>query len=77
MLTLKGNQVTLVEEADETFIDADAKEYEGTISEVVEITETGHGRREIRRYRALASLEGSNGAPQNTIQPSSASKTSA
>ena len=58
VLALKGNQETLAEEVEEAFIDADARAYEGSISEVVETTETGHGRRETRRYRTLANLEG-------------------
>jgi len=58
VLALKGNQETLAEEVEEAFIDADARDYEGSISEVVETTDTGHGRRERRRYRTMASLEG-------------------
>jgi hypothetical protein len=58
VLALKGNQGALAEEVEEAFIDADAREYDGAITEVIETTGTGHGRRETRRYRTVASLEG-------------------
>ena len=45
VLALKGNQERLAEEVEEAFIDADARDYAGAISEVVETTDTGHGRR--------------------------------
>lgn len=58
VLALKGNQERLAEAVEEAFIDADARDYAAAISEVVETTDTGHGRREMRRYRTLANLEG-------------------
>ena len=63
LLALKGNQGTLAAELEEAFIDADAKDYVGLPSQVVETVEQGHGRRERRRYRTLGQLDGlSNGA---------------
>ena len=63
LLALKGNQGTLAAEVEEAFIDADAKDYVGLPSQVVETVEQGHGRRERRRYRTLGQLDGlSNGA---------------
>jgi predicted transposase YbfD/YdcC len=63
LLALKGNQGTLAAEVEETFIDADAKDYVGLPAQVVETVERGHGRRERRRYRTLGQLDGlSNGA---------------
>jgi predicted transposase YbfD/YdcC len=58
VLALKGNQGTLAAEVEEAFIDADAKEYVGCDSQVLETSEQGHGRREIRRYRTLGDLSG-------------------
>ncbi len=56
LLALKGNQGTLAAEVEEAFIDADAKDYVGLPSQVVETVEQGHGRRERRRYRTLGQL---------------------
>lgn len=58
LLALKGNQGTLAAEVEEAFIDADAKDYVGLPSQVVETVEQGHGRRERRRYRTLGQLGG-------------------
>jgi len=58
LLALKGNQGTLLAEVEEAFIDADAKDYAGLLSQVVETVEHGHGRRERRRYRTLGQLDG-------------------
>ena len=58
LLALKGNQGTLLAEVEEAFIDADAKDYAGLPSQVVETVEHGHGRRERRRYRTLGQLDG-------------------
>ncbi len=58
VLALKGNQSTLAAEVEEVFIQADAREYTDVASEVLETTEQGHGRREIRRYRTLGVLSG-------------------
>jgi len=58
VLALKGNQGTLADEVEEAFIDADAKDYAGVDSQLVETTERDHGRVETRRYRTLGSLEG-------------------
>ncbi|MFE8032372.1 ISAs1 family transposase, partial [Thiohalocapsa marina] len=57
VLALKGNQGTLAAEVEEAFIDADVRDYAGYRSELVETVETGHGRRETRRYRTLGNLE--------------------
>jgi predicted transposase YbfD/YdcC len=56
VFALKGNQGRLVEEVNEAFIEADARGYAGQVSEALETTETGHGRRETRRYRTLEDL---------------------
>jgi predicted transposase YbfD/YdcC len=58
VLALKGNQETLATEVEEAFIDADAREFAGTETDVVETVERGHGRVETRRYRTLADLSG-------------------
>ncbi len=58
VLALKGNQGTLAAEVEEAFIDADARDYAGGATEVVETVERGHGRRETRRYRTLGDLSG-------------------
>ncbi|MFE8033018.1 ISAs1 family transposase [Thiohalocapsa marina] len=63
VLALKGNQGTLAAEVEEAFIEADVRDYAGYRSEVVETVETGHGRRERRRYRTLGNLEA---VPQHT-----------
>jgi hypothetical protein len=41
VLALKGNQERLAEEVQKAFIDADARDYAGAISEVVETTDIG------------------------------------
>jgi predicted transposase YbfD/YdcC len=58
VLALKGNQSTLAEEVEEAFIDADAKDYMGLDSQIIESSERDHGRLETRRYRTLGNLEG-------------------
>jgi len=58
VLALKGNQSTLAAEVEEAFIDADARDYAGLDSEFLETVESGHGRRETRRYRTLGDLSG-------------------
>jgi predicted transposase YbfD/YdcC len=58
VLALKGNQGTLAAEVEEAFIDADARDYAGAASEVLETVERGHGRIETRRYRTLGDLSG-------------------
>ena len=58
LLALKGNQGTLEGEVEEAFIDADARDYAGVDSQVLETVERGHGRRETRRYRTLGDLSG-------------------
>jgi predicted transposase YbfD/YdcC len=58
LLALKGNQETLEREVEEAFIDADARDYAGIDSQVLETAERGHGRRETRRYRTLGDLSG-------------------
>jgi predicted transposase YbfD/YdcC len=58
LLALKVNQGTLAAAVEEAFIDADAKDYVGLPSQVVETVEQGHGRRERRRYRTLGQLGG-------------------
>ncbi|WP_242513592.1 ISAs1 family transposase [Halochromatium salexigens] len=58
VLSLKGNQETLAAEVEEAFIDADARDYEGVDTEVLETVERGHGRLETRRYRTLGDLSG-------------------
>ncbi|WP_242513288.1 ISAs1 family transposase [Halochromatium salexigens] len=58
VLSLKGNQETLAAEVEEAFIDADARDYDGVDSEVLETIERGHGRLETRRYRTLGDLSG-------------------
>jgi predicted transposase YbfD/YdcC len=58
LLALKGNQGTLESEVEEAFIDADARDYAGLDSQVLESVERGHGRRETRRYRTLGDLSG-------------------
>ena len=58
VLALKGNQSTLAEEVEEAFIDADARDYAGLDTQVVETRERAHGRVETRRYRTLGNLEG-------------------
>jgi predicted transposase YbfD/YdcC len=58
LLALKGNQGTLEGEVEEAFIDADACDYAGVDSQVLETVERGHGRRETRRYRTLGDLSG-------------------
>ena len=58
VLALKGNQGTLAVEVEEAFIDADARDYSGVTSELVETVEQGHGRIETRRYRTLGDLSG-------------------
>ncbi len=58
LLALKGNQGTLESEVQEAFIDADARDYAGGASEVLESVERGHGRIETRRYRTLGDLSG-------------------
>jgi len=58
VLALKGNQETLATEVEEAFIDADARDFTGTETDVVETVERGHGRVETRRYRTLADLSG-------------------
>jgi predicted transposase YbfD/YdcC len=63
VLALKGNQGVLAAAVEEAFIDADAKDYAGLATEVVETVERGHGRRETRRYRTLGTLEGVSRAP--------------
>ena len=45
-------------EVEEAFIEADAREYTDVASELLETTEQGYGRREIRRYRTLGDLSG-------------------
>jgi predicted transposase YbfD/YdcC len=52
VLALKGNQETLEREVEEAFIDADARDYAGLDTQVLETVERGHGRCETRRYRA-------------------------
>jgi len=56
VLALKGNQGTLAAEVEEAFIDADARDYAGVATEVVETA--GHGRIETRRYRTRGDLSG-------------------
>ena len=58
LLALKGNQETLEREVEEAFIDADARDYAGVDSQVLETVERGHGRHETRRYRTLGDLSG-------------------
>ena len=58
LLALKGNQETLEREVEEAFIDADARDYAGVDSQVLETVERGHGRCETRRYRTLGDLSG-------------------
>lgn len=58
VLALKGNQGALADEVEEAFIDADAKEYAGLDSQVIETNERAHGRVETRRYRTLGDLDG-------------------
>jgi len=58
VLALKGNQGTLAEEVEEAFIDADARDYAGLDSQVIETSERNHGRVERRRYRTLGNLDG-------------------
>jgi len=58
VLALKGNQSTLAEEVEEAFIDADAKDYMGLDSQIIESSERDHGRLETRRYRTLGHLDG-------------------
>ena len=58
VLALKGNQGTLADEVEEAFIDADAKDYAGLDSQVIETSERNHGRVETRRYRTLSNLDG-------------------
>ena len=58
VLALKGNQSTLAAEVEEAFIDADVRDYAGLDSEFLETVESGHGRRETRRYRTLGELCG-------------------
>ena len=58
VLALKGNQGTLAAEVEEAFIDADARDYAGVATEVVETANRGHGRTETRRYRTLGDLSG-------------------
>jgi len=58
VLALKGNQGTLAAEVEEAFIDADARDYAGVATEVVETADRGHGRIEARRYRTLGDLSG-------------------
>ena len=58
LLALKGNQETLEREVEEAFIDADARDYVGVDSQVLETIERGHGRSETRRYRTLGDLSG-------------------
>ena len=58
VLALKGNQGTLAAEVEEAFIDADARDYAGVATEVLETVERGHGRIETRRYRTLGELSG-------------------
>jgi predicted transposase YbfD/YdcC len=58
VLALKGNQGTLAAEVEEAFIDADARDYAGVATEVVETVDRGHGRSETRRYRTLGDLSG-------------------
>lgn len=58
VLALKGNQGALAAEVEEAFIDADAGDYDGLDSQVLETVERGHGRMEIRRYRTLGDLSG-------------------
>jgi predicted transposase YbfD/YdcC len=58
VLALKGNQSTLAAEVEEAFIDADARDYAGLDSAYLETVESGHGRRETRRYRTLGELSG-------------------
>jgi predicted transposase YbfD/YdcC len=57
-LALKGNQGTLAAEVEEAFIDADARDYAGVATEVVETVERGHGRIQTRGYRTLRDLSG-------------------
>jgi hypothetical protein len=45
-------------EVEEAFIDADARDYAGIDSQVLETAERSHGRRETRRYRTLGDLSG-------------------
>jgi len=54
LLALKGNQGTLEDEVEEAFIDADARDYRGVDSQVLEIVERGHGRSE----RTVGDLSG-------------------
>jgi predicted transposase YbfD/YdcC len=63
LLALKGNQGTLEGEVEEAFIDADARDYAGVDSQVLETVERGHGRRETRRYRTLGDLSGGRAVP--------------
>ena len=58
VLALKGNQGTLADEVEEAFIDADAKDYAGLDSQLIETSERDHGRVETRRYRTLGHLDG-------------------
>ena len=58
LLALKGNQETLEREVEEAFIDADARDYAGVDSQVLETVERGHGRSETRCYRTLGDLSG-------------------
>ena len=58
VLALKGNQGILADEVEEAFIDADARDYTGLDSQVIETTERAHGRVETRRYRTLGNLDG-------------------
>ena len=58
VLALKGNQGTLADEVEEAFIDADAKDYEGMVTDYHETSERGHGRVETRRYWTLGNLDG-------------------
>ena len=58
LLALKGNQETLEHEVEEAFIDADARDYAGVDSQVLETVERGHGRSETRCYRTLGDLSG-------------------
>jgi hypothetical protein len=50
VLALKGNQSTLAAEVEEAFIDADARDYVGVDTHVLETVERGHGRVETRCY---------------------------
>ncbi len=67
VLALKGNQGTLANEVEEAFINADASDYQGVVSDFHETIDQDHGRVEIRRYWTLGDLDGLEGFSRTAL----------